>query len=218
MFGLREAKVRMYIAHNCTVTLNTQTYNRQRWRLKATGHNYQQGLTPGLLAVSCNVTVPHVSCTVHLARYAWLRTALECHLQWTIVRSNHGRGICYTDWGIQSFHMALRPLLPFPTHSPSVTFYSTLNIISLTLYSPVVIWRITRLDTKQFYVLPTHLLTAWSTVLRKKLIDSQLVNKFKAFYGTRRFITTFTRARHPSLFSARSIQSTPPIPLPEYPS
>jgi hypothetical protein len=33
----------------------------------------------------------------------------------------------------------------------------------------------------------------------KKLTGSQLVKKFPAFYGTRRFITVFTSARHLSL-------------------
>jgi hypothetical protein len=63
-----------------------------------------------------------------------------------------------------------------------------------------------------------HLLTAWSRVLLEKLTGSQLV-KFPAFYGTRRFITAFTRAHYLSLFLASSIQSIPPhIPLPEDPS
>jgi hypothetical protein len=34
----------------------------------------------------------------------------------------------------------------------------------------------------------------------EKLTGSQLVKKFLAFYGTRRFITVFTTARHLSLF------------------
>jgi hypothetical protein len=38
-------------------------------------------------------------------------------------------------------------------------------------------------------------LTPHSTVL-EKLTGLQLVKKFPAFYGTRRFITTFTHARH----------------------
>ena len=54
----------------------------------------------------------------------------------------------------------------------------------------------------------THSLTPWSTVLLEKLTGPQLVKKFPAFYGTRRFITSFTNARHLSLSSARSIQST----------
>ena len=54
-------------------------------------------------------------------------------------------------------------------------------------------------------------------VLVEKLTGSQLVKKSPAFYGTRRFTTAFTSARHLSLPSARSIQYTPPIPLPEDP-
>ena len=41
--------------------------------------------------------------------------------------------------------------------------------------------------------------------------------EFPAFYGTLRFITAFTTARHPSLFWARSIQPIPSIPLLEDP-
>jgi hypothetical protein len=37
-------------------------------------------------------------------------------------------------------------------------------------------------------------LTAWNAVLLEKLIVTQLVEKFSAFYGTRRFITELTRA------------------------
>jgi hypothetical protein len=58
----------------------------------------------------------------------------------------------------------------------------------------------------------TYLLTPCSRVLLEKLTGSQLVKKFPAFYGTRRFITAFTSARHLSLPRARSIQSTPPHP------
>jgi hypothetical protein len=47
----------------------------------------------------------------------------------------------------------------------------------------------------------------WSRLL-EKLIVTQLVKKFLVFYGTRRFITVFTRARHWSLYHATWIQST----------
>ena len=53
----------------------------------------------------------------------------------------------------------------------------------------------------------TYLHTPWSRVLLEKLTGSQLVKKFPAFYGTRRFITAFTSARHLSLSWASSIQS-----------
>ena len=58
----------------------------------------------------------------------------------------------------------------------------------------------------------TYLLTPWSRVLLEKLTGFQLVKKFSAFYGTRRFITAFTSARHLSLSRTSSIQSTPPHP------
>ena len=51
------------------------------------------------------------------------------------------------------------------------------------------------------------LLTAWSRGLAEKLTGPQLVNKFPAVYGTRRFVTVFTRARHLSLSWARPSKS-----------
>jgi len=48
-------------------------------------------------------------------------------------------------------------------------------------------------------------------VLLEKLIGSQLVKKFPAFYGTRRPITAFAIARHLPLSWASSIQSMPII-------
>ena len=45
------------------------------------------------------------------------------------------------------------------------------------------------------YLLP-HLLTPWCRVLLEKLTGLQLVKKFPAFHGTRRFITALTSVRH----------------------
>jgi hypothetical protein len=42
-------------------------------------------------------------------------------------------------------------------------------------------------------------LTAWSRVPLEELIVAQVVKKFPALYGIRRFITVFTRSRHWSL-------------------
>jgi hypothetical protein len=53
----------------------------------------------------------------------------------------------------------------------------------------------------------SYLLTKWSRVLLEKLTVCQLIKKFPAFYGNRRFITAFTSARHLSLSWASSIQS-----------
>jgi len=57
-----------------------------------------------------------------------------------------------------------------------------------------------------------YLITPWSTVLLEKLTGSQLVEKFHAFYETRKFITAFTRACQLFLSWASSIQSIPPHP------
>jgi len=45
----------------------------------------------------------------------------------------------------------------------------------------------------------TYLLIPWSRVLLEKLTGFQLVKKFPAFYGTRRFIFLVTKARYLSL-------------------
>ena len=60
--------------------------------------------------------------------------------------------------------------------------------------------------------LALYLLTSCSRVL-EKLTGFQLVKKFPAFYGTRRFITAITSACHLSLSWASSIQSIPPHPV-----
>ena len=59
---------------------------------------------------------------------------------------------------------------------------------------------------------PPYLLAPWCRVLLEKLTGLQLVKKFPAFYGTRRFITALTSVRHLSLFWASPIQSTYPHP------
>ena len=61
-------------------------------------------------------------------------------------------------------------------------------------------------------VLLTYLLTPWCRVLLEKLTGLQLVKKFPAFHGTRRFITALTIVRHLSLFWASPIQSIYPHP------
>ena len=58
----------------------------------------------------------------------------------------------------------------------------------------------------------TCLLTPWCRVLLEKLNDLQLVKKFSAFHGTRRFITALTTVRHLSVSWASPIQSIYPHP------
>ena len=58
----------------------------------------------------------------------------------------------------------------------------------------------------------TYLVTPWWRVLFEKLTGLQLVKKFPAFHGTRRFITALTSVRHLSLSWASPIQSIYPHP------
>ena len=58
----------------------------------------------------------------------------------------------------------------------------------------------------------TCLLTPWCRVLLEKLTGLQLVKKFPAFHGTRRFITALTSVHHLSLSWASPIQSIYPHP------
>ena len=62
------------------------------------------------------------------------------------------------------------------------------------------------------YLLTYLLLTPWCRVLLDKLTGLQLVKKFPAFHGTRRFITALTSVRHLSLSWVGSIQSIYPHP------
>ena len=56
----------------------------------------------------------------------------------------------------------------------------------------------------------TYLLTPWCRVLLERLTGLQLVKKFPAFHGTRRFITALTSIRHVSLSWASPIKSIYP--------
>jgi hypothetical protein len=62
-------------------------------------------------------------------------------------------------------------------------------------------------DNKAWWLGSGTSLTPWNRVL-EKLIVTQLVTKPPAFYGTRRFIIVFTKARYWSLSCASWIQST----------
>ena len=64
----------------------------------------------------------------------------------------------------------------------------------------------------RYCVLQIYLITPWCRVLLEKLTCLQLVKKFPAFYGTRRFITALTSVLHLSLSWASPIQSTYPHP------
>jgi len=66
------------------------------------------------------------------------------------------------------------------------------------------------MSTLLTYLLTYLLLTPWCRVLLQNLTGLQLVKKFPAFHGTRRFITALTSVRHLSLSWASPIQSIYP--------
>jgi len=71
---------------------------------------------------------------------------------------------------------------------------------------------VTELNICEIRVNCSYIITPWSRVLLQKLTFFQLVKKFPAFYGIRRFITAVISARHLSLSWANSIQFIPPHP------
>jgi len=95
--------------------------------------------------------------------------------------------------------------------------YSTLTHITqnnIQYLRQTSVCKITENQENIFYTLLllflTYLLTPWSGVLLEKLTGLQLVKKFPAFYGTRKFITAFTSTRHLSLSWGSPVQSIPP--------
>ena len=79
------------------------------------------------------------------------------------------------------------------------------------LYEMFLVIRIIQRHIVIRYLL-TYLLTPWCRVLLEKLTGLQLVKKFPAFHGTRRFISALTSVRHLSLSWASPIQSIYPHP------
>ena len=67
------------------------------------------------------------------------------------------------------------------------------------------------IHTLLWYFILTYLLTPWSRVLLEKLTGSAASQETPRLFGTRRFLTVPTSARHLSLSRANSIQS-PQLP------
>jgi len=85
---------------------------------------------------------------------------------------------------VPRYLIPLRPKYPF---SPSICGIQLLQVLKFHLLI---------LKVKLLTYLLTYELTPWSRILLEKLTGSQLVKKFPALYGNRRFITTFTSACH----------------------
>ena len=95
------------------------------------------------------------------------------------------------------------------THS--LTYLVTYSLTYLLTHSLTYLltYLLTHSLTHSLTYLLTYLITPCSGFLLEKQTGSQPVKKFPSFYGTRRFITAFTSARHLSLSWASSTQSKP---------
>ena len=79
---------------------------------------------------------------------------------------------------------------------------------------PYEVKKVSRDKSRSVVEIPNYLRTPWCRVLLEKLTGLQLVKKFPAFYGTRRFITALTSVRHLSLSCASPAQSSPHTHIP----
>ena len=130
----------------------------------------------------------------------------------------------YLLHGAESFlrsYLVLQLIKKFPA------FYGTRKFISvLTSARPLSLCWANSIQSPQpfptswrsIYILSSHLRLGLpnghfpSGFPTKTLCTPQQGRKFPPFYGTRRFITAFTSARHLSLSWANSIQSPQPLP------
>jgi hypothetical protein len=90
--------------------------------------------------------------------------------------------------------------------------FSIKTVLFLTRNSARTSWPPVSLNHSILYG-ETNLTYLWNWVLLEKPPIVQVLKNFPALYGTRKFITVFTRALHLSLSWARLIQSIPPYSI-----
>ena len=102
-------------------------------------------------------------------------------------------------------------LITFYTVYKTVSLNITYSSLIILMYVPCILYSlIPRPTTHNIYI--TYLLTPCSRVLLEKLTGSAASQKIPRIFGTRKFLTVFTRARHMSLSWANSIESPQPPP------
>jgi hypothetical protein len=89
------------------------------------------------------------------------------------------------------------------TQPSDIGLYCPVSLCICFVYDENGIWyllKMKHLEDKsplsQALLFPACVLTSWNGVLAENLTCPQLLKKFPAFYGTRRFVAAFTRARH----------------------
>ena len=103
------------------------------------------------------------------------------------------------SWHVESLNL-------FREQQIIMIIYEIFYLAFLLTFYIIFIWLI-RPNLEQTTISNVDLLTPWCRVLLEKLTGLQLVKKFPAFHGTRRFITALTSVRQLSLSWASPIQS-----------
>ena len=135
--------------------------------------------------------------------YVYLQCARFCdgHIYNTCTSWHKITHICkHTDG--QYTHRTVNRMRSLRTYESNPMFLCTTHIHKSETTNEVTnhkVYLLTCLLTYSLTYLITYLLTPWCRVLLEKLIGFQLVKKFPAFHGTRRFIIALTSVRHLSL-------------------
>jgi hypothetical protein len=131
----------------------------------------------------------------------------------------HGRMQHVWSWNVIESDTKMKFIWkPYDTVRTSHHSFFAAEVLKLYIYMrPPGEWNTTAIPltfdpTLHTYLL-TYLLTPWCRILLEKLIVPQLVKNIPLSYGTRRFITVFTKARHWTLSWASRIQFAPSIPI-----
>ena len=91
----------------------------------------------------------------------------------------------------------VRPiLLTAASRQVALLVWQVLEAVCVQFWSPDDGWKNRPKYVERLTYLLTYLFTPWSRVLLEKLASLQLVKKFPAFYGTRRFLTALCRASY----------------------
>ena len=112
-----------------------------------------------------------------------------------------------------SWTSPIQSIYPRPTSWRSILISTHLRLgLPSGLLPSGFLWLHTNFITYLLTCLLTYLLAPWCRVLLEKLTGLQLVKKFPAYHGTRRFITALTSVRQLSLSWTSPIQSIYPHP------
>jgi hypothetical protein len=134
----------------------------------------------------------------------------------TICRSRSRRPVRKRlDKPSYNFNTLLQKVIPFYANFgyTSLLQYDIVYPKQLLDYRPVGMRRPERPLKGLLTYLFTYLLAQWCRTLFEKLLVTQLVKNIMLSYGTRRFITVFTKARHWTLSWSSRIQFAPSIPI-----